>query len=117
MNGHLVFGETKTHQQRNVVFLVPSPMRFLATPKPMARQTLINYLHVAVGSSLSDIIHDCHITIRKLDQCPGLLSTMETNIAATESFHPKESLHQYMSQQVEAAILPGSNTRKPGPDR
>jgi YVTN family beta-propeller protein len=60
----------------------------------------INTLKFAVGSSLTDIIHDCHITIHKLDQCPGLFSTIEQNIKATESFHPKESLHKYMASQV-----------------
>jgi alpha-tubulin suppressor-like RCC1 family protein len=69
-------------------------------------QSDINGVHLSPGSSLSDIVDNCHLqapTLRIV--CgSGFWSTFFTNLVAKESFHPKESLQEQMAIDVELAI-------------
>lgn len=76
---------------------------------PCAAATLhsadINGLAFAGGATLARILRECGFSIISTFTCPaGVYDAITQDVAATESFHPKASLHAYMASQVEAAM-------------
>jgi lysophospholipase L1-like esterase len=69
----------------------------------------MNALRVSVGSPLSTIVENCHfdlahlLSLRPFVSCPSYEEAVFlANIAATQSFHPKQSAHDSMARAVEA---------------
>jgi hypothetical protein len=69
----------------------------------------MNALRVSVGSPLTTIVENCHfdlahlLSLRPFVSCPSYeKNVFLANIAANESFHPKQNAHETMAQAVEA---------------
>jgi hypothetical protein len=69
----------------------------------------MNALRVSVGSPLTTIVENCHfglahlLSLRPFVSCPLYEGyVFLTNIAANESFHPKQDAHETMARAVEA---------------
>ena len=77
----------------------------------------INALRVSVGSPLTTIVENCHfdlahlLSLRSFVSCPSYEGDVFlANIAANESFHPKQVAHETMARAVDALFNQVSTT-------
>jgi len=77
----------------------------------------MNALRVSVGSPLTTIVENCHFDLahllsrRPFVSCPSFEEyVFLANIAANESFHPKQDAHETMARVVEALFDQVSTT-------
>jgi hypothetical protein len=90
-----------------------------ATPCNLATngRSDINALRVSVGSPLTTIVENCHfdlahlLLLRSFVSCPSYEGAVFlSNIAANESFHPKQVAHETMARAVESLFNQVSTT-------
>jgi len=77
----------------------------------------INALRVSVGSPLTTVVENCHfdlahlLSLRSFVTCPSYEGIVfVANVAANESFHPKQVAHETMARAVDALFNQVSST-------